>query len=136
MDRLTRRERQITELIAWGANRKEIPDILRKLYGGSLVSIHTVNNIIANIYAKLSLNSETELSAWYFCECHGVDSSLSPLKQIRNTIYAVIFLIILLPQLTSIDQAVRPRGTRTTRVERVMRTSRARRCRKDETLTI
>ncbi|MBQ9475186.1 MAG: hypothetical protein IJU69_02895 [Bacteroidales bacterium] len=134
METLTRRERQVAELVAWGANRKEVPDMLRNLYGGRLVSIHTVNNILANIYAKLSLNSETELSAWYFCEVHGVDSSLSPLRQLRNTICAVFFLLLLLPQLANIDQAVRPRGSRSARTERVERASRARRGRRDEPL--
>jgi len=134
MEKLTRREMQVAELLAWGANRKEIPDMLRKLYGSKATSVNTINNITANIYAKLNINSGAELSAWYFCEVQGVDSSLSPLKRLRETIYAVIFLAILTPQLFNLDQALRP-NSRTQRVEEVMRarrTGRSKRAREDD----
>ena len=125
MNSLTKREQQIAELLAWGASKKEIPDLLRKLYGGHEISVHTVENITRNIYAKLHLNKASELSAWYFCECHQVDDSLSPIKRIRKTILGIFFLLLLTPQILDTDnQALRPQRIRATRVERVIRTRR------------
>lgn len=125
MNPLTKREQQVAELLAWGASKKEIPDLLRKLYGGREISVHTVENIARNIYAKLHLNKASELSAWYFCECHQVDDSLSPIKRIRKTILSLFLLLLLTPQIIDTDdQALRPQRIRTTRVERVIRARR------------
>lgn len=125
MNTLTKRERQVAELLAWGASKKEVPDLLRKLYGGHEISVHTVENIARNIYAKLHLNKASELSAWYFCECHQVDDSLSPIKRIRKTVLSLFLLLLLTPQIIDTDdQALRPQRIRTTRVERVIRARR------------
>lgn len=122
MKTLTKRERQIAELLAWGASKKEVPDLLRKLYGGKEISVHTVENITRNIYAKLHLNKASELSAWYFCECHQVDDSLSPFKRARKTALSLFLLLLLMPQIFDADdEALRPQRVRTTRVERVVR---------------
>lgn len=125
MNTLTKRERQIAELLAWGASKKEVPDLLRKLYGGREISVHTVENITRNIYAKLHLNKASELSAWYFCECHQVDDSLSPFKRAKKTAISIFLLLLLLPQvINSDDDLMRPQRARTTRIERVARTRR------------
>lgn len=125
MNTLSKRERQVAELLAWGASKKEVPDLLRKLYGGHEISVHTVENIARNIYAKLHLNKASELSAWYFCECHQVDDSLSPIKRLRQTVLSVVLLVLLTPQVLGLDdQALRPQRIRTTRVERVIRVRR------------
>lgn len=125
MNTLTKRERQVAELLAWGASKKEVPDLLRKLYGGREISVRTVENIARNIYAKLHLNKASELSAWYFCECHQVDDSLSPIKRLRQTVLGVVLLVLLTPQVLGLDdQALRPQRIRTTRVERVIRVRR------------
>lgn len=125
MNTLSKRERQVAELLAWGASKKEVPDLLRKLYGGHEISVHTVENIARNTYAKLHLNKASELSAWYFCECHQVDDSLSPFKRLRQTVLGVVFLMLLTPQVLGLDdQALRPQRIRTTRVERVIRARR------------
>lgn len=122
---LSRREMQIAELLAWGAAKKEIPDMLRRLYGGREISIRTVENITRRIYEKLNINKASELSAWYFCECHQIDKSLSPIRKVKNTIYSILFLILLTPQTFDFDQdLLRPQRTRTTRIERVMRARR------------
>lgn len=125
MKTLTKRERQIAELLAWGASKKEVPDLLRKLYGGKEISVHTVENITRNIYAKLHLNKASELSAWYFCECHQVDDSLSPFKRARKAALSIFLLLLLVPQILSPggddDNMYRPQRVRTTRVERVAR---------------
>ena len=121
-DLLTRREHQVAELIAWGASKKEVPALLQKLYGGKEIAVHTVENILRGIYAKIHLNKATELSAWWFCRYCGVDSSLSPLKRAKETLIAIVFLIIILPQTINPDlSAIRPSRTRPVRVERVQR---------------
>ena len=113
---------QVAELLAWGAAKKEIPDLLRNLYGGREISVHTVENITRRIYEKLGISKASELSAWYFCECHQVDEGLSPIRKAKNTIYSILFLLLLLPQTFDFDQdALRPQRIRTTRVERVVR---------------
>lgn len=120
---LSRREFQVAELLAWGAAKKEIPDLLRNLYGGREISVHTVENITRRIYEKLCINKASELSAWYFCECHQVDEQLSPIRKMKNTIYSILFLLILVPQTFDFDQdLLRPQRIRTTRVERIIRT--------------
>ena len=118
---LSRREYQVAELIAWGAAKKEIPEMLQKLYGGVQISIRTVENIVRRIYEKLHIGKANELSALWFCKYYGVDEKLSPIKQLRNTIYSLIFLIIMIPQICNLDQAVRPSRTRTVRTERIQR---------------
>ena len=118
---LSGREYQVAELIAWGAAKKEVPALLRKLYGGALISVHTVENITRSIYAKIHLNKANELSAWWFCRYCGVDSSLSPLKKIRDAVIAVFLLAVMLPQMVSPDVTLRPAGTRTVRIERIQR---------------
>ena len=115
---LSRREHQVAELIAWGAAKKEMPDLLKRLYGGALISVHTVENITRSIYAKIHLNKANELSAWWFCRYYGVDSSLSPLKRIREAVIAVLLLIVMIPQTVNPDFALRPSRTRTVRIER------------------
>ncbi len=122
MNVLSRREMQVAELLAWGAAKKEVPDLLRNLYGGREISVHTVENITRRIYEKLGISKASELSAWYFCECHQVDEGLSPIRKAKNTIYSILFLLLLLPQTFDFDQdALRPQRIRTTRVERVVR---------------
>lgn len=118
---LTERELQIAELLAWGASKKEVPGMLQKIYGGHEISVHTVENIARNIYAKLHLNKASELSAWYFCNIHHVDPAGSPFRKLRSAVYSIVFLLILLPTTLDLDQALRPQRVRTTRVERVVR---------------
>lgn len=122
-EELTERERQVAELIAWGASKKEVPDLLKILYGGKEISVHTVENIARNIYAKLHLNKASELSAWYFCKHYQVDDSLSPIKRVRAAALSVLLLVIMLPSIFSLDdEALRPQRPTRARVERVVRT--------------
>lgn len=122
---LAPREKQIAELVAWGASAKEVPSLLAKRDGGPEISVNTVTNTLRNIFAKLNIQKASELSAWWFCNYEGVDSSHSPLKrEIMSKIYAVAFLLILLPQISNMDQAIRPSNSRTARVERVVRSGR------------
>lgn len=119
---LSRREYQVAELIAWGAAKKEVPGLLKKLYGGREISVHTVENILRSIYEKIHLNKATELSVWWFCKYYGVDGSLSPLKKAREIVIALVLLVIILPQSVNPDlSAIRPSRARTARVERIAR---------------
>ena len=63
MDRLTPREKEVAEMVAWGASAKEVPGLLRKKSGGREISVYTVQNLLARIYAKIHLNKANELSA-------------------------------------------------------------------------
>jgi len=126
MEMLTQRERQVAELIAWGAAAKEVPDLLADLYGGNPISVYTVQNILKSIYRKTNTNKANELSAWWFTHNKGVDVNEAPHVSIRNRLLSFVFLLIILPQIAShnMDQAVRcarVRAQRTTRTERVER---------------
>lgn len=56
----------------------------------------------------------------------GVDESLSPFKEFKKTLYSILFLVIITPQIASadLDQAVRTSRSRTSRTERVERSRR------------
>lgn len=114
---LTRREQQIAELLAWGAAKKEVAELLK-------ISPRTVENTARHIYEKIGIQKATELCVYWFCAKCGVSPSRDPLKR---AFIALALLFILLPselQPRRDDQtAMRP--ARTTRV--VTRTIRGRR---------
>ena len=123
-DALTQREEQVAELIAWGAAYKEVPQLLQKKYGGKEISVNTVKRIVENVFSKLYIGKANELSAWWFCHRLGVDASLSPLKEIKRTIYSILFLVIITPQILAADLEQATRSSRTSRTERVERSRR------------
>lgn len=84
--RLTKREAEITELLAWGASKKEVADIL-------FISERTVENHARNIYEKTGCGKVNELSAWWFCFHFRIPHNMSPLVR---RIGAVILLCIYL----------------------------------------
>ncbi len=125
---LTKRERQITELVAWGSAKKEIPGQLQKIYGGKEISIHTVETIVHRVMEKTGLTKSTELAAWWFCETYGISPDEAPMAKFRKTLLAVLMLIILIPQTINPDfTAIRMQCTRatTTRVVRTAGSARA-----------
>jgi len=78
--RLTRREVEVTELLVWGAAKKEVADKLD-------ISTHTVDNIARSIYEKVGIQKVGELAAWWFCtkyrtmrEAVPKDSNLFPFR--------------------------------------------------------
>lgn len=73
--KLTIRELQIAELIAWGASKKEIAN---KLF----ISVRTVENHARAIYEKINCNSATALSAWWFCTHYNIPQKYSPLARV------------------------------------------------------
>lgn len=119
---LTRRESQVAELIAWGASKKEVPELLQKLYGGSEISVHTVENTLRSVFVKIHISKATELSVWWFCKFCGADSSCSPFKRLQETLIGIFLFLIILPQTVNTDMsAIRPQRARTIRTERVQR---------------
>ena len=81
---LTKREKQITHLIAWGAIKKEVADCLS-------ISIHTVENHVRNIFDKTHCHSVNQLSAWYFCTEFKISFQLSPFAR-KSVAVALITL--------------------------------------------
>lgn len=111
--KLSKRESQIAELLAWGASKKEVVD---KLF----VSTRTIENTARNIYAKIGIQKATELCVWWFCTKCGVPVSLDPLKR---AFIAVVLLIAFVPrELTSFDDIFR--AGRRARITRVVRAAR------------
>lgn len=100
--RLSQRETEIAELLAWGASKKEVAD---KLF----ISTRTVENTAKNIYHKTGIQKATELCVWWFCTKCGVSTSLDPLKR---TFIAGALLLIFLPY------GVLPTGTQYRRGQR------------------
>ena len=126
-DILTAREKQVAELIAWGASYKEVPALLQERYGGREISVNTVTNTMQNIFTKLKISKAGELAAWWFVAVEGVDAGHAPFRRrIRERIYALVFLLIMIPHLGDIDQAVRPQRSARGRVEQVVRGARRR----------
>lgn len=72
--KLTKREKQVAELIAWGASKKEVA---QHLY----ISVRTVENHVRHIFEKTACQSATELSAWWFCTHYNISTHLSPLAR-------------------------------------------------------
>lgn len=79
--KLTKREEQIAELLAWGASKKEIPYLLPTKAGRKPIAIRTVENTVRNIYEKLGIQKVNELAAWYFCTRFKISFDLSPLHR-------------------------------------------------------
>lgn len=85
--KLTRRESQIAERIAWGSAQKEVASDLG-------ISRRTVDNILRKIYAKLKIGKINELSAWWFCTNFNISFNLSPLtRQITASIFLLLFTV-------------------------------------------
>jgi len=124
--KLTKREEQVAELLAWGAAKKEVPDLLPVKSGRGPIAIQTVENTVRNIYEKLGIQKVNELSAWYFVTHFSIPSSLNPLK--KNIISIAFLLIILSSEFINLSSFIRPGSTRS----RICRSFSARIRRKDE----
>lgn len=72
--KLSQREREVAELLAWGASKKEVA-------GHLFISERTVSNHAQNIYVKTGCGKATELSAWWFCYRFRIPMNLSPLAR-------------------------------------------------------
>ena len=83
---LSPRESQIAELLAWGAAKKEVADMLN-------LSTRTVENFCKIIYLKIGIQKATELSVWWFTTHCGVSMDLSPFKRKMGAL--ALFLLML-----------------------------------------
>lgn len=117
---LTPREREIAELLAWGASKKEIPDLLIIHDGKGPISIHTVENITTSIYNKLRIQKVSELCTIYFCTRFNISMDLSPIKR---RLFTIVCLLLLTPEIFLHSDMLRPQRFQqnTTRVTRVRR---------------
>ncbi len=118
---LTPRESEVAELLAWGASKKEIPDLLTIPDGKSPISVHTVENLTTSIYSKLKIQKVSELCAIYFCSRFHISMDLSPIKR---RLAVVVLLLLLIPELsTASSEMLRPQRVQRT-TARVQRSSR------------
>ena len=119
--KLTKRETEICELIAWGATKKDVAN-------RCFISIRTVENTVRNIFSKIGVTKVNELSAWWFCTKFNISMELSPLKR---RIISACLLLMLIPQIyANSDDMIRHTRTRTSRIS-ITRNCRIRR--KNET---
>ncbi len=99
---LTPRESQVSELLAWGATKKEVAYKLD-------ISEHTVDSIAQNVYRKAEVRSIGQLSAWYFCKRFNISKALNPLL-------AMMMIALLgLKEVNRMKSEVRPVRTRIAR---------------------
>ena len=114
--KLTNREEQVAELLAWGASKKEVPDLLPVKPGRRPIAIRTVENTVRNIYDKLGIQKVNELSAWYFCTHFNISLTISPLK--RKVFSLVLLLIVLAAEFYTPNSFIRPTNGRSVRASR------------------
>ena len=112
---LTPREREIAELIAWGATKKEVA-----VYRHN--SVRTIETHVKNIYEKTGCRKANELSAWWFCYRFRIPMTLSPL--VRKAVVVVAFVIYTFGASTGMPEHHR---VRTQQVRVTARTGRSRR---------
>lgn len=113
--KLTPRETEVAELLAWGAAKKEVADRL-------FISTRTVENTARNIYEKIGIQKATELCVWWFCTHCGVSFELSPIKR---TIIACFLLAVFLPhEISAQGETYRVFRSRRIRIENAIRSGR------------
>ncbi len=112
--KLTKRETQVAELLAWGAEKKRVAE---KLF----ISVHTVENTARNIYSKLEIQKATELCVWWFCTRFDIPASLSPL---RKALVSVLLIALLGVYEYCGYDVVRTSGRQAERVLRITRSKR------------
>lgn len=113
--KLSRRETEIAELLAWGAAKKEVADRLS-------ISPRTVENTARNIYQKIGIQKATELCVYWFISRLGVSPDKDPLK--RVFIAMILLAAIGAYELTATKQGqdlYRQPPTRTVRTVRARR---------------
>lgn len=110
---LSPREKEIAELLAWGASQKEVADHL-------YISESTVANHKQSIFSKTGCKKVNELSAWWFCNRFRIPMSLSPLA--RNIVATVLLTFYLFGAINNVSDhqrvRIRPRINNTTRARR------------------
>lgn len=100
---LTKREIQITKLIAWGATKK---DVANKLH----IAYCTVETHVKNIFLKTGCTKANELSAWYFCTEYKISFKLSPFA--RQSIAIILLALFTYGEITETHDFLRARRCR------------------------
>lgn len=111
---LSQREKFIARLIAWGFIQKEIADNLH-------ISVQTVSVHLRNIYRKLHIRKETDLTRWFIFTEYGIADN--PFKKI----VVVFFLVLTCTAILTENSLVRTFSSRKAPAARVSRVIRVRR---------
>lgn len=117
---LSNRETQVAELLAWGAAKKEVSDMLT-------ISTRTVENITRNVYVKIGIQKATELCVWWFTTKCGVSMNLSPFKRKMGA----LMLLLIMTHTVFGQQGSDMARCRTVRTCRTVRAARGRRAEGD-----
>lgn len=114
-EKLTSRQHEIAELLAWGASAKEIALILG-------VSVNTVVRHIKIMKKKLGISKTTEISAFIFCTDYQVPIEYDRIGTIKKIVSMCgLLILIVLAELQQTDRlmirtsAMRVAKVRTTR---------------------
>lgn len=119
-ERLTPRQHEIAELLAWGASAKEIALILN-------LSVNTVIRHTKTAKKKLGISKTTEISAYIFCTDYNVSVQFDKIGNIRKIMSMCVFLVLIgFAEFQQMD-CVRARTT----TVRMTRTRTARRVKRD-----
>lgn len=93
---LTKREKEVLEEIAYGADVKECAENL-------FISPHTVSNHIQSIYDKTGVSNLNGISSWYFLQKLGISFQILPK---RKKLIAKALIIIYLPMFIANNQNI------------------------------
>ena len=104
--KISRREYQIAELIAWGASDKEVADEL-------FISIQTSKTHRKNILKKIHGHNAADLTRWFFQKKCGVSLGVNP-RQIRHLAF-IFLLLVFIGEYTNQDMIRTARVVRTSR---------------------
>lgn len=110
---LTKRESEVAEYLAWGASKKEVPDLLPVKPGRNPISVRTVEVITKSIYEKLRIQKVNELSVWYFCTHFNISIDLSPIK--KQLVTAMLLTVLFVAEVSTNNDFVRPIRARASR---------------------
>lgn len=87
-EKLTSRQHEIAELLAWGASAKEIASILE-------LSVNTVVRHIKIMKKKLGISKTTEISAFIFCTDYQVPVKYDKIGNIKKIVSMCAFLVLI-----------------------------------------
>lgn len=118
-EKLTSRQHEIAELLAWGASAKEIALILG-------VSVNTVVRHIKIMKKKLGISKTTEISAFIFCTDYQVPIEYDRIGTIKKIVSMCgLLILIVLAELQQTDRLmIRTSAMRVARVRTTRRVKR------------
>jgi DNA-binding CsgD family transcriptional regulator len=114
-------ELYICRLLAWGMTKKEIAKQL-------CLSFHTINAHPRNIYEKLNVHKETDLTRWYIFKEYGIADN--PFKKVI-TVVMLFLCIVALVEHNNPVRVLRARSAPTARTVRFSKPLRSRRSKND-----